>query len=83
MESIIAQARIQTALRSKLSPENNFPIRPGDDVHVYREKTKRLDGTFKVSKVSDKTISVTDGEMQTPFTSLHYYQWPQLQTVQT
>ena len=62
METIVAQTRIKTALRSKLPPATKYLIKPGDDVRVYRERSKRWNGPFKVTKVSDKIISVTDGE---------------------
>jgi len=61
MESIVAEQRIRKALKSKLPPATKYLIKPGDQVRVYRELSKRWDGPFTVTKVSNKIISVTDG----------------------
>lgn len=37
-------------------------MHPADDVCVYREETKRLDGPFQITKVSEKIRLVANGE---------------------
>lgn len=61
MEAIVAETRIQKALRSKLPPATKYLILPGDLVRVFRERSGRWEGPFTVTKVSKKIISVTDG----------------------
>lgn len=61
MESIVCQERIRNALRSKHPSAKNYLIRPGENVCVYQGKTRQWNGPFKLAKVSDKMISVTDG----------------------
>ena len=61
MEKIVAETRIKRALKSKLPPATKFLIKPGDEVRVYREISKKWEGPFTVTKTSPKLISVTDG----------------------
>lgn len=67
MESIVAEQRIKKALKSKLPPATKYLIKPGDQVRVYQEIPKRWDGPFTVTKISDKIVSVTDGNVVKEF----------------
>lgn len=67
METVVAQTRMKTALRSKPPPEKKYRILRNDDVKPYREKPKCWHGPFTFIKVSDKIISVTDGSNVEPF----------------
>ena len=60
MESIVAEQRIKKALKSKLPPATKHLLKPGDNVRVYREHTKRWDGPFTITKIGNKMVSVTD-----------------------
>ena len=61
LEQIVAEKRISTALRSKLPPATKYLIKPGDQVRVYREQTRKWEGPFTVHRTTPKIISVTDG----------------------
>lgn len=62
MCQIIAERRINDALRRKLPPSTHYIIKPGQSVRVYREASKAWDGPFSVTKVEGKLITVTDGQ---------------------
>lgn len=61
MEKVVEETRIKQALKTKLTPAKTFIIKPGDEVPVYREQSKKWKGPFTVPKTSPKFISVTDG----------------------
>ena len=46
MANIVAQRRVNDALRRKFPPATAYHIKSGDQVRVYREKTRTWDGPF-------------------------------------
>ena len=62
MGRIISEQRITRALRSKLPPAVINHVKAADDVLVFREKAIRWIGPYKVSRVEDKMVFVSDGK---------------------
>ena len=58
METVTSELRVQQALRSKLPPASKYHVEPGDNVLVYRERTKRYEGPYTVKRVCEKEIYV-------------------------
>lgn len=67
METIVAVARINRALHSKIPLAIKYLMLPGDLVRVFRERSGRWEEPFTVTRVSKKIISVTDGINVEPF----------------
>lgn len=65
-ETILAQKN-KNGNQEQLPPVTKYLIRPGDNERVCREQLKRWDGSLKVTKVSDKIISLTNEQMVNPF----------------
>lgn len=61
MASIRAEQRIRKALTTKLSPATKYNLDVGDFVRLYCEKSRKWEGTFKVSRLNKGLESVTDG----------------------
>lgn len=71
MQAIIAEQRINQALRSKLPPAASYAIKPGQQARVYREKERCWDGPFHVLRVKDKIITVRIGKDAKQFNKSH------------
>lgn len=61
MERILSQARIRTALNTKIPPARRYLIRAEDKVRIYRETRRNADGPVTIKRVADKIIYVKDG----------------------
>ena len=67
MGRIVTEQRIARALKSKLPPAVTHNLNPGDNVLVFREKKKRWIGPYRVSRIEEKRIFITDGKSTRPF----------------
>ena len=67
MGEIVTEQRIARALNSKLPPAVTHDVKAGDEVFVFREKKKRWIGPYKVNRVEDKRVFITDGKTSRPF----------------
>lgn len=67
MEAYVAEQRICTALQSRLPPATKFALKLGQDVRVYREEHRKWVGPYKIDRITDKMIYVTDGKVTKPF----------------
>lgn len=56
MATIVAELRIQEALRSNVPPATDYTLKPGDHVRVYREKEKRFTGPFPMISIVGKQV---------------------------
>lgn len=70
METILAEAKINTSLHSKLLPPTNYIILPGDLLRVFKERSRRSETPLKVTRISKKIILHTDGIKVKPFNIL-------------
>lgn len=61
MENVTNENLIRIALQSKLTSASNYLIRPGDKVRDCTESTKKWNGPYRVTRVSQKIMSFTDG----------------------
>ena len=68
MEKIVASQKIKIAKESRAKQMEVFDIPPGDKVLVYREKSKKWEGPYKLYKYDNyKTAFVTIGKGVEPF----------------
>lgn len=51
METIVAQLRINQALRARISAAANYIISPGDLIRVFRETDRKIHGPYTVLRV--------------------------------
>ena len=58
----MTEQRIGRALKSKLLPSVIHDVKAGDDVIVFRERKERWIGPYKVKRVEDKRVFITDGK---------------------
>jgi hypothetical protein len=59
MNSIIAERRIQTALKKAIPAANLNTLDIGDKAPVYREKADLWEGPYKISALEDKIVTVS------------------------
>lgn len=71
MASLVANSRIAQALSSKIPPVTCFPIKLGDSVQVYRERSGQWEGPFLVQRVSGQQAWLTDPMGKVRQFSLH------------
>ena len=67
MGKIVREQRIAHALKSKLPPAVTHYVKAGDEVFVFREEGKRRIGPYKVNRVEDKRVFISDGKTSRPF----------------
>jgi transposase InsO family protein len=58
MNSIIAERRVNTALRKNAPSSVDYVFAVDDEVLVFRERTNSWTGPFKILKVNDKILTV-------------------------
>lgn len=71
MKDLAFEARIRTALNTKIPPATRYLLTPGDKLRVYRGKRRTMNRPFHVARVSDKIISVKEGIWLNLFNSPH------------
>lgn len=58
MNSIVAEYRVQKALKKKIPPVADFTYNPEDEVQVYSEQRKLWDGPFIVLHTDGTKITI-------------------------
>jgi hypothetical protein len=65
-EKLLAESRIQTALRKKLHPAADYVFNRDDGVYVYQEGSKSWTGPHQVAAIDSKCAYVHLGEQFGP-----------------
>lgn len=60
MERITSESRIKASLNARLPPAKKYNFRPGQMVRVYIEASRKWEGPFKIRKIREKLIWITD-----------------------
>lgn len=63
----VAEQRIRRTLKLSTPSGTKFNHQSGDSVRVYREDTNKWVGTYRISRLSGRTIHLTDGKSTRPF----------------
>lgn len=67
MEVTTTEVRIRAALRTWWAPATNYNCKVGQRVHVYRRERRIWEGPFKVSRIWDKHVWVSDNRKEKKF----------------
>ena len=68
MERIVYNQRVKIATERRAKQMEVFNIPPGNEILVYREKSKKWEGSYKLCKYDNyKTAFVTIGKGMEPF----------------
>lgn len=56
MDTIASELRIRRALKAMLPPATKYPMKPCDDVLVYREQDKKWNCSFTDKSIIEKQV---------------------------
>lgn len=60
--NIVAEMRSNVALKSRLPFATRFHFKPGQMIRVYRQQSRKWEGTFNIERMEGKHVCITDGK---------------------